>query len=435
MQIIFKRYRLLFIFFLPVLFVAGNLAIPLSVIVVAVFFGYCVQKNRHDTILMLFMVILIMGDSRQGWMQFAKPLRSEMLILIALLTFLELYQGKYRFNGQFLSLVPFLMVSFLALSFSPLLNLAITKTISFSLLYFVVLHYFVNKFGRFGIRFLGDIVYLCHFILALGLILLPILPSVVSYGGIRFNGLLGNPNGLGMFITMVTPMTIYFFRYQRGISQRYKTLAWSLIVISLLLCSSRNAIFCFTIFVALYYGLTGGLVRRIAFLFVLMPAAALFLFFLDLEALVLSLGLEEYFRLSDISSGSGRIYAWGYAWELIQQRPLLGCGFACEEYNFLYRTTYQLWSTGHQGGVHNSYLAFIVNTGFLGFGLFILFWGNTLRKVKNYFFLLPFLATIAFSAMFESWLFSSLSAFHILFLVIVSQLLADRYLPVHRMKQ
>ena len=109
--------------------------------------------------------------------------------------------------------------------------------------------------------------------------------------------------------------------------------------------------------------------------------------------------------------------------------------FACEEYNFLYRTTYQLWSTGHQGGVHNSYLAFIVNTGFVGFGFFILFWVNAFRKVKNLFFLFPFLATIAFSAMFESWLFSSLSAFHIMFLVTVSQLLADRYLPVHRLRQ
>lgn len=404
-------------------------------VVVAIFFGYSLNKNRHDSILLLFLIILIMGDSRQGWMQFSKPLRSEMLILIAIVTFYELWQGKYRFNTQFLSLLPFLMISFLALSFSPLLSLGVTKTISFSLLYFCVLHYFVDKFGSYGIRFLGDIVYLCHAILALGLILLPVLPSVVSYGGVRFNGLLGNPNGLGMFITMVTPMTIYFFRYQRGISPRYKTLAWTLIIISLLLCSSRNAIFCFTIFMTFYYGLTGGLARRIVFLFVLMPAMALFLFFLDLEALVLSLGLEKYFRLSDISSGSGRIYAWGYAWELIQQRPLMGCGFACEEYNFLYRTTYQLWSTGHQGGVHNSYLAFIVNTGFVGFGLFILFWVNAFRKVKNLFFLAPFLATIAFSAMFESWLFSSLSAFHIMFLVTVSQLLADRYLPVHRLRQ
>ncbi len=434
MLIIFKRYRLLFLLLLPVLFVAGNAAVPLGMVVIGVFFGYCVYQNRHDTILLLFTIILIMGDSRQGWMLFSKTLRSEMLILITILTVFELWKGRYKFNSQFVTLLPFLMISFLALSFSPLLGLGFTKTISFSLLYFCVLHYFIDKFSRYGIRFLGDIVYLCHAILFLGLILLPILPSVVSYGGTRFNGLLGNPNGLGMFITMVTPMTIYFFRYQRGISSRYKAFAWTLILISLLLCSSRNAIFCFTIFMTFYYGLTGGLSRRIVFLFVLLPAAALFLFFLDIEALVYSLGLEKYFRISDISSGSGRIYAWGYAWELIQQRPLMGCGFACEEYNFLYRTTFKLYSTGHQGGVHNSYLAFIVNTGFLGFGLFLLFWVNLFRKVKNLFFLFSFVATIAFSAMFESWLFSSLSAFHIMFLITVSQLLADRYLPVHRLK-
>jgi len=396
--------------------------------------AYFAYHDRHDSIILLFIIILIMGDSRQGWMVFSKALRGEMLIIITVLTIYDLWVGRYRISKLYLALIPFLMVSFLALSFSPFLNVGFSKTISFSLLYFCILHYFVNKFSRYGLRMLGDITYFCHAILALGLFLLPILPGVVSYGGARYNGMMGNPNGMGMFVTMVSPMTIYFFRYQRGISKRYKIFAWSLIVISLMLCSSRNAIFSFSLFMMVYFGLNGGTFRRLAFLMVALPLMTLLVFFLDIEAMVVSLGLEKYFRLRDFESGSGRIFAWQHAIELIQERPWLGCGFACEEYNFLYRTTFKLWSTGHQGGVHNSYLAFLVNTGGIGLTLFMGFLANIFIQARNRFFVLAFIASAGFSAMFESWMFSSLSTFHILFLIMTTQLLADRYLPVERLQ-
>ena len=429
MLVIFKRYRLLFFVLLPLLIFAGNAATPLAMVVLGIGVLYFLYQGRHDAIIITFIIILVLGDSRQGWLQFAKPLRVELLIMITLITISELWRGFYRFNSLFLPFLPFLVISVLALSFSPLLDVGSIKTVSFAMLYFCVLHYFLDKHGKYGLRLLEDIVYLSHFIMLLGLLMIPIFPGIVSYGGIRYNGLLGNPNGMGMFVTLTVPMTVYFFTYKRGISRQYTIFAWVLIIASLMLCSSRNAIFAFTIFLSLYHGLRGSTFTTMIFLFVVIPVAGILLFNINLESLVYSLGLEKYFRIKDFESGSGRVFAWRYAWSLVEQRPIIGCGFACEEYNFIYRTTYELWSTGHQGGVHNSYLAYIVNTGFVGFTLYFGFLASLFRRIRNRGFMIPFVASCAFSAMFESWLFSSLSAFHILFLVTTVQLLSDRFLP------
>lgn len=424
-----KRYRLLFLGILPVLLVSGAVSGTIAMLVLALVVIYFFLDNRHDNIILLFILILILGDSRQGFLQFVKNLRVEMLVFMTLITFWEIKQGVYRINKLFLWFFPFLMVSLIALSYSPLLDVGSTKTVSFTLLYFVSLHYIMHKQREFGIRFLGDMVKMGHLILLVGIILLPIAPGIVSYGGVRYNGLMGNPNGMGMLVTLLTPMTLYYFSKGDYVKKNYKTLAWSLIVVSLALCSSRNALFSFVIFFSLYYGLRGTLFTRLIFILVVMPVAGILIFNVDLEALVYALGLEKYLRVKEFQSGSGRIFAWRHAWGLIQERPLIGCGFACEEYNFIYTSTYELWSTGHQGGVHNSYLAFIVNTGFIGFSLYLAFLGNMFRKIKNHLFLFPFIGCVLFSGMFESWLFSSLSAFHILFIVMTTQMLVDRFLP------
>ncbi|MEM7040088.1 MAG: O-antigen ligase family protein, partial [Bacteroidota bacterium] len=336
---------------------------------------------------------------------------------------------KYRTNSEFLFFLPFLSVAILAMVFSPLINLALVKTISFALLYFVCFHYIYHKFQRYGRQLIGDIVYLCHAVLFLGLLLLPILPFLVSYGGVRFNGLLGNPNGMGVFLTLITPITLYYFQKDKSISRRYRTLAWFAILLSLTLCSSRNAIFSFALFLTLHQAFSGSNIRRLIFFLVVIPSVAVVVYNIELESVVYNLGLEKYFRVKDFESGSGRIFAWQHALELFAKNPVIGCGFACEEYNFIFRTTFRLWKTGHQGGVHNSYLAYLVNTGVIGFILFGAFWINICRKIKEYKFLIPYLAAVCFSAMFETWMFSSLSAFHIFFLVTMIWLLVESTQP------
>jgi len=391
-------------------------------------------QGKHEHLILLFLFVLVLGDSRQGWLLFSKPLRVEMLVIFTLWTIYELSRGKYRISSLFAPFLLFLFVALIALAWNPKLDLGANKTISFAMLYFFSLHYLFDKLRAYGSSLIDDVMYLGHFVMALGLILLPVFPEFVSYGGIRYNGLLGNPNGMGMYVTLVLPITAYVFDKRAHISRRYKTFAYTIILLSLFLCSSRNAIFSVTLFMALYYGLGQSLYRRLLLFGVLLPAFGLIVFNIDLESLVVAVGLDQYFRVEEFSSGSGRIFAWQHAVDLIKEHPIIGCGFACEEYLFIYRTSRELYVTGHQGGVHNSYLAFIINTGFVGISLYFAFLVNIFRRITQLKFLLAYLASAAFLAMFESWLFSSLSAFHILFIVLILQLLADRFVPVYKLR-
>lgn len=424
-----NRKYLVFLVVIPMMIIGGVGAGPIAILVGGIATMYFMYTGQHDLVIILFLSVLVLGDSRAAWLQFVKPVRVEMLVFMTLWTLNEIRVGRYRFSTLFLYFLPFLLVSLIALTFSPILGLGINKTLSFTMLYFVVLHYFRDKFSVYGLSLLRDIVMLAHLVLLMGLLLLPLFPQLVSYGGVRFNGMMGNPNGLGIFLTLTVPITAYVFKEDYRFSKQYRAFAWFLVLVSLVMCSSRNAIFAFMVFMVLYKGLAGTTFRQLIFIFVILPTIGLLMYNIELESVIQAFGLEKYFRLKDFQSGSGRIYAWQHAWLLIQQNPLIGCGFACEEYNFVARTSWRLWATGHQGGVHNSYLAFMINTGFIGFLCYMGCLIAMFRKIKDVSFLLPYLASIFFSAMFESWMFSSLSAFHIFFLLTIAWLIQAQYQP------
>jgi O-antigen ligase len=420
-----NRHSLLMTIILPLLVFGGIGFTPLGWAVVGISAAYLLYKNKHDSVILLTLFVLTMGDSRMPYFQFFKISRMILLIMLTVYTLYEFRTKRYQINTHFLFFSSFISVAVLAMTASPLLSLSINKTLSFAMLYFVALHYFNNKMEQYGSTLMFDVMMVFIGVLAIGLILLPVLPSMVMYGQTRYNGLLGNPNGVGVYVTLSTPVLAYMFDKHPQISSQLKTLAWISLIVTLLICSSRNAIFSVTIFLMVYYGMKGSWTRRIAFIFVLLPLVGLFFLAIDLQELVFALGLEKYFRVRDFESGSGRVFAWQHAIEMIQKSPIIGCGFGCEEYNFIYRTSYRLYITGHQGGVHNSYLAFTVNTGLVGVTLFYGFLFNMMRKVRDRSFMLAFIPAVLFSAMFESWMFSSLNAFHIMFVVFLVHLIVD----------
>jgi O-antigen ligase len=420
-----ERHHILLFFIVPAMMLTGIVFAPLAMVVVAIGVGYLFYHDKHDSIIFLFVLVLLMGDSRSMSLQFFKSLRIEILIFLFIFTLYELRNNLYRTNALLLYFVPFFWVSLLSLIFSPTMPTALSKTLSFALLYFVGFNYLHHKIERYGIQLMIDIYQLCLFLTVIGFFFIPIIPELVTYGGVRYNGMMGNPNGLGMFVTLLSPLAYYLFKRDRNFTARHKLFAWTVIMISLLMCSSRNAIFSVALFFMLVFGLEGSTFRRVSFLYIILPGLAFLIYNVDLESLVYSLGLESYFRIKEFGSGSGRIFAWGHAIELIKKSPFIGCGFACEEYSFIEKLTFQLWHSGHQGGVHNSYLAYTVNTGFAGLICYFGFLFNAARKVRNKRILYPFMAAVLLSAMFESWLNSSLSAFQIMFLMILIFFIVD----------
>jgi len=140
----------------------------------------------------------------------------------------------------------------------------------------------------------------------------------------------------------------------------------------------------------------------------------------NLLAIISYLGLEEYLRVETLEEGSGRLIAWQFAWENIQDSMLIGKGFMYDL--ILMRTNFDWLSrAGHEGGVHNSYLILWLNTGLLGIVFFFrAFFLLFLRAAKLNAVAIPAMVAVMFSIFFEPWLAASLNPYTIVFLVVLT---------------
>ena len=167
--------------------------------------------------------------------------------------------------------------------------------------------------------------------------------------------------------------------------------------------------------------------RRNFFWFFGLPIIVFIFTAVPLETLVGLVGLEEFLRVESLKTGTGRFLAWGLGLTEIQNNLWIGRGFGYEEY-FFYQLREFLIATEHQGGMHNSYLTFLMNNGVLGSIPFVIFLIALFRKVKVKKFAFPFIIVVLISANFESWLNSSLNAFTFFFFVILSFLISYKTL-------
>lgn len=410
---------------LPLLFVAGNLFLPLCYVVVLGLMAFWAYKEQHSHLILLLLLILVFGDSRLASLQFIKNLRVLSIIFLAVLSIQGLALRRYRLTPAFLLAVPFFVSASISGLASPNPVLSYAKMISYFLMLLVVFHYLQAHLQRQQEQLLMDILFMAAWIYTLGLVFLLINPGMV-YIGDRFRGMLGNPNGLGIYSSL---MFAYTFILWHLYPHRRRPMAYmfGVLFISVILSESRNALGGIGLFLLLYKLYRGKPVRRRLFWFVLLPMGILFLRVVGLETLVGAIGLDEYLRVDSITTGTGRFLAWGIGWSYILQSPLFGGGFAFEELTFFQLRDFFV-TTEHQGGMHNSYLTLIMNTGFVGFALFLGFLIVVLSRVKPAYLGLPFLITSLLSANFESWLAASLNAFTIHFFLIVMLLSNYRYL-------
>ena len=133
----------------------------------------------------------------------------------------------------------------------------------------------------------------------------------------------------------------------------------------------------------------------------------------NLIDIIVSLGLGDELRVDTLESGSGRIIAWKFAWQHIQDSFYFGNGFSYTEY--LFRQNYEYLSKlGHQGAAHNAYLTIWLDTGLMGLIAFFIGLIITFYKASKYSKLaIPILYSILFSNYYESWITASLNPFTI----------------------
>lgn len=376
---------------------------------------YLFSGNTLNVVLLLYLV-LFFSDSRSELFSFAESAKTVIILTVPII----LFRIK-RVSSIQPALYPFIIFSFFCFLNSNHMMVSFQKTLSYTIIAigtpYLLLHFLESK----RIDFLRIVILMAGLLLAIGLVLFFVNPDFVHLIG-RYRGLLGNPNGLGIFlVVMFLFYEVILEKFPGIFTKREKWFLMTLFASSLLLCQSRSALGVFILFFVLKR------IFQIAQVFGIASTVLILVFLnyitVDAVSIIMNLGLEEYFRIDTIKEGSGRLVAWEFAWENIQDTFFIGKGFAHNE--FLYTKYYfYLSHLGHQGNVHNSFLTLWLDLGLIGLLLFLIPIISLFFKASQYSKkALPILFCFLFSANFESWLAASLNPFTIIFYMTLTLLL------------
>ena len=404
------------------LYLTGNAFEPLAYLIFLLFCVVQGAKGRHHMLILTTLVIFIMGDSRLPDLQWPKNLRLIITIYLFFLTLAQMFRRQYRFRPLYLIVLVFLFFSLVVAPLNPSPALSVSKAISYVFMLFIAMHYFHHQIRQQGPQLLEDVVRLSFWVALIGVAFIFFRPGMVFFeeSG-RFRGVFGNPNGLGVYVTLLIPMAYLLFSgVNKQLSRRFRLLAWGILLFSLFLTFSRNGLIStFFFFLLAWLHREGFRLKTFVFYLFLIPAIAIMSNPIIIVEVIKLTGFEEQLRVETILSGSGRFFAWQWAMEVFGENPILGRGFAFEEILFHDFMPKWLYATGHQGGVHNSYIAFLLNNGVVGLTLILMFFMGLLRRIPVKRFIPAIIFSCGFSAFFEPWLNSSLNAFTVHFLLLI----------------
>ena len=372
-----------------------------------------------------FLVILILSDSRTRELFFAADVKVFYIVLLSAFLFFD-RKNFTSFNRLVFLFAPFFLISLFLIVAGENWLVSFQKYTSYLLMLIVVPNYVIKIYEEKGDRFLKDMVFLLSFVLLIGFVLRIVNPEFATMGG-RYRGAFGNPNGVGVFCTLFFLLFSVIREYFPNLFTKVEyAYIYSAIIISILLCSSRNAILCiltFLLFTRMY-----KFSPYLGFLILGLMIIGYEIVFQNFESIIRYLGLGEYFRIQTLETGSGRNVAWSFAWKHIQDNFFLGKGFAYDETLFA-KHTEELSMLGHQGNIHNSFLTLWINTGVIGLFFFLRgFLLSFLRGAKNSRIVFPVMFAVIFSANIESWLAGSLNPITVQLWIILTIITSNEFL-------
>lgn len=377
------------------------------------------KKLLYQELFIAFIVLLVFSDSREDEMEFAKNVKSFYILL--LFGFLYFSRKKFSINNElFFLFLPFITLSFFLIPFSFKWTICLQKTFSYTALLVIVPNYIFKIYEEKGIVFFRDLIFTLSLLLFAGLILKYIWAGTI-HADARFRGIFGNPNGLGLYCIIFFLLLKVIEHYFVGMFTRWERIyLYAVIFLSVIFSSSRNAITS----ILIYY-IFISIAKLSPYFTVIIFISILLLYqyiFSNIEILIQTLGLGEYFRISTLDTGSGREVAWEFAWEKIQDNFFFGKGFSYDLFVFyMDDAQYRLNLLGHQGNAHNSFLSIWLNTGIVGLVMFMAgFILAFIKSAKNTIIALPIMFSVLFSATFESWMVASLNPITIQLWIIIT---------------
>jgi hypothetical protein len=421
---LFQRRQLLF---LILIWVGVTIYLtPLIYALLPLTMFYLRSQDSWTDLLIGFLMVLVLSDMDPGLVPFRaiKSAKYGMMIAIALIYFLD----TERFTpaaGIFGFFTPFFIYAFLPLVKSSEVVEGASKTISYALLYLVIPNYVLMVFRRDGWTFFRN-----YFFFLVLILVLPYYLRYIQYWWVymagRYHGLFGNPNGLGIFC-FLNFMLFFVCTYlnKRLFSLGEKALILGVLGWMLIQSGSRTAVVASGLFY--FFSRFFALSPFIGFVVFLAFAASIEYAQNNLVQIIEALGLQKFFRVETLASGSGRYFAWNFAWEKINSEGffLTGGGFGNDEYVMRHNYDY-LRAQGHDGGVHNSYLTMWFNTGLIGIMLYFQgFLSAFISANKKAPIAFAVMFAVLFSVLYESWLTGSLNPYTIILLTILTLLTED----------
>jgi hypothetical protein len=380
------------------------------------------RADRWQDIVFGFIMALVLSDMIQGLpgIHVMKTAKYTYILAMALVLLLDQVHMQ-PLAKLFTVFLPFFVYAVFPILRSHIPISSLEKTVSYALLFLVVPNYVLYCFRRYGWAFFRNLVWFLVFILLVQK-LLPVFGNAsIYYTDGRFRGFFGNTNGLAIFCYLTLVLFAVVHHLRRGLFTFSESLfIYALLIYYVIACGARTSLMSTLMFLLLVrffrISVLLGIVSFVAF------AGIGELLSSNLPLIITSLGLQDYLRVDTIADGSGRYIAWGYAWEQLNEQGyfLFGGGFDNEGWLMREARVY-LSSLGHQGGVHNSYLAFWLNVGIVGlliyFRSFILIF---IKASKNTSIALAVMFSVLFSILYESWLAGSLNPYTIMLLVILT---------------
>jgi O-antigen ligase len=405
--------------------IAGILFSPSLYILVPLSVLYFSNQNKYQLLFFGFWFILILSDSRNAW---SSASNVKIIYILLLLYFFLVSLKRFRFKSTFVvPFVPFILASIISIAFSVDFFVSVQKTLSYILILIVVPVYTKQLLHENKYLFLYNLVWFGAFILLSGLALKIAAPGFVTLAE-RFTGILGNPNGLGIFLILYTMLWLIIkYYYPQLFSIKDRRIITLLIFLSLILCASRGAMFS----IAMFYAMEKSITAKNPLIMVAVLISGVGFFFVDnIVDLLYKWGIGEYFRAQTLEKAGGRTVAFEFAWKEIKLSPIFGRGFGYTEYIFHREDIEKMLNDlNHQGNTHNSYMTIIMDTGFVGFVTFLLGWlYNFGIAIKKSAFAFPVLVIALISTNIESWLAASLNPFTIVLIIILTLLTEYKFL-------
>ena len=321
------------------------------------------------------------------------------------------------------------------------IQLATTLLLGYGAVFWGVWHY-ANRYGEERVVTLiltcASLVVVASWVGLFGGVSVVAGPENGGGEGIRFRGVMENPNSLGMLCAFTIPLFLYSVLRER--SALWYGL-FGLVVVAMLFTGNRGSIGASIIGCAYLLWKAKSINRKTALIFLAMATG------LGLYALQGT--VEEIILRSDqIETASGRSGLWGLFEGYIQNRPLLGHGWGTEDLLHAYYgiDLNRLRLRGAYAG--NSYIGFVAQMGILGATAFFLplLWTMGRAALVPKGILLRFQAFNAvlivglITAVVESWMSSLGNAQSLLFwipvmLLIRRQVRAKRARHIHRIRR